>query len=75
MKNINWKIVGATLTSLLTMLAALPYQLGDLATIIPPDWKAKVFVVGAIATVVLRLWNTNMGAPQPPTNPTTPTKQ
>jgi hypothetical protein len=68
--NINWKIVAATLTSTLTILAALPYSLGDLAAIIPPAIKGYVVTVGLIATTVLRLWNTKM----PETPPTTEVK-
>lgn len=40
--------------SLLTALAGAPYALGDVATIIPPHWKAKLFVVSAVAAVVLK---------------------
>jgi hypothetical protein len=66
MNKINWKIVGATLTSALAALSALPYTLGDLATVIPPAYKAKVFTASLIATAILRLWNTQMVTPQPP---------
>ena len=57
----NWQTtisgIGAAIFSVLTILAALPYQLGDLATIIPPEWKAKVVTIGIIATTLLRVWN------------------
>jgi len=57
----NWKTTvsqaGVAIFSLLTLLAALPYQLGEIATIIPPEWKSKVVAVGAFATLVLRLIN------------------
>ena len=66
---INWKIVAATLTSSLTILAALPYQLGDLATIIPPEWKSKVVIAGLVATTILRLVNTKLTVPAQPTAP------
>jgi len=70
--DVNWKIVGATIASALTILAALPYSLGDLATIIPSEWKPKIVAIGLIATVVLRLWNTNMTTPtSQPTDPAT----
>lgn len=49
--------IGTALFSVLTLLAALPYQLGDLATVIPPEWKSKVVVVGLIATTILRTLN------------------
>ena len=57
---------GAIVMSLLTALAAAPYTLGEVATIIPPDWKAKVFAVSAIATVILRIIRDNT---TPPTQP------
>jgi hypothetical protein len=50
---------GSIVMSLLTALAAAPYTLGEVATIIPPDWKAKVFVVSAIATLLLRVIRDN----------------
>lgn len=57
----NWKTtlsgIGAAFFGLLTLLAALPYQLGDIATIIPADLKGKIFTVGIIATTILRVWN------------------
>jgi hypothetical protein len=57
----NWKTtisgIGAALTSALTTIAALPYQLGDGATIIPPAWKARVVIAGIISTVILKAIN------------------
>ncbi len=57
----NWKTtvsgVGAAIFSLLTILAALPYDLGDVATIIPPAWKGKLVTAGIIASLALRVWN------------------
>ena len=46
---------GSIATSALTALSGAPYALGDVATIIPPTWKAKLFVVSAIATMILRI--------------------
>lgn len=46
---------GAAITSALTALAALPYQLGDIATLIPAEWKTRVFSVSLLATIVLRV--------------------
>ena len=63
----NLASYGSIVMSLLTALAAAPYTLGDVATIIPPDWKAKVFVASAIATMILRIIRDNS------TNPTQPT--
>lgn len=57
----NWKTtvsgIGSAIAALLTILAALPYQLGEIATIIPPGWKGKIVTVGLLATTALRIWN------------------
>jgi hypothetical protein len=52
---------GSIATSTLTALSGAPYALGDVATIIPPAWKAKLFVVSAIATMILRLIRDHKG--------------
>jgi hypothetical protein len=57
---------GSIVMSLLTALAAAPYSLGEVAMIIPPHWKERVFVVGAIATLLLRVIRDNT-TPTPPT--------
>lgn len=49
------KLCGA-ITSLLTVLSGVTYALGDAATIIPPEWKERVFLGSAFATVGLRAW-------------------
>ncbi len=59
--SINWRTtlsggLGA-LTGLLAMLAAAPYQLGEVALIIPAEWKAKLFLWSAIATALLKMIN------------------
>jgi hypothetical protein len=55
----NWRTTltgwGSAITSTLTLLAAMPYEIEELGTIIPPEWKAKVAAVGLIATFLLRL--------------------
>jgi hypothetical protein len=53
----TWTGVSAAITGTLTVLAALPYQLGDAATIIPPDWKQGIVIAGLVATTILRIWN------------------
>lgn len=57
----NWRTslsaFGASICSLLTILAALPYELGSVATIIPPAWKAKIAIAGAISTALLKIVN------------------
>jgi len=57
---------GSIIMSLLTALAAAPYSLGEVATIIPPEWKQRVFIAGAIATLLLRIIRDNT-TPTPPT--------
>lgn len=70
----NWKTsftgIGAAVTSTLTGLAALPYSLGDVATIIPVEWKTRIFVIGAIATLVLKSLNSLAQKDANPTNGT-----
>lgn len=57
---------GSIIMSLLTALAAAPYTLGEVATIIPPKWKERVFVASAIATLILRVIRDNVQS-NPPT--------
>lgn len=47
-------IDASAVTSLLTVIAALPYE-KDLMGIIPPAWAPKVAIAAAIATVILRI--------------------
>jgi len=56
---------GSIVMSLLTALAAAPYSLGEVATIIPPEWKQRVFIAGAIATLLLRVIRDNTTPTQP----------
>jgi hypothetical protein len=55
----NWRTTltgfGSALTALLAFLAALPHELGDVAEIFPPEWKARIAVTGALATAILRI--------------------
>jgi hypothetical protein len=57
----NWKTtvsgIGAALFGLLTILAALPYEMGDLANLFPPAWKAKIAATAAVAAALLKVWN------------------
>jgi len=57
---------GSIVMSLLTALAAAPYSLGEVAMVIPPEWKQRVFIAGAIATMLLRVIRDNTSLP---TNP------
>lgn len=57
----NWQTtlsgVGAALMLLLTIVAALPYELGALADVFPPNVKMKLAAWAAVATTVLKIWN------------------
>lgn len=59
----NWRTTltgwGSAFAGLLAALAAAPYQLGEVATIIPPQWKEKLFAGAAIAAFLLRCWNSS----------------
>jgi hypothetical protein len=63
---VNKTRIAAAITSCLTMLAALPYELGEAATIIPPAWKARLVVVGLIATLILRAISSAQTPPPKP---------
>ena len=71
---INWKSVASSVVSALTILAALPYSLGELSAIIPVEWKPRIVGAGLLATVALRIWNAATTAsvkiePQPEPKP------
>jgi hypothetical protein len=57
----NWRTtvtgIGTAVFSALTVLAALPYTLGEVATVIPSEWKEKVVVISATAAFILKVWN------------------
>ena len=57
----NWKTtlsgIGAALMSLLGAIAALPYSLGDVSTIIPPVWKTRVAIGAFAASFILKTIN------------------
>lgn len=44
----------STVTSALTVLAALPYE-KDLVQVFPPSWTGTIAIVGVIATLLLRI--------------------
>lgn len=46
--------IASTITSSLTVLAALPYE-KDIMQVFPPSWTGPIAIVGVIATVVLRI--------------------
>ena len=49
--------VGAAVMSAVAALAALPYTLGDIALVIPSEWKPTVTGVSLAAAFVLRVLN------------------
>ena len=57
----NWKTtvtgIGGALFSVLLVLSILPATLGDLAAIIPPEWKVRLATTALVATTILRILN------------------
>jgi hypothetical protein len=57
----NWQTtlsgIGAALFMALTFLAGASYQLGDIATVIPPRVKGWLMGASLVATVILKIWN------------------
>lgn len=57
----NWRTtisgVGTALFAGLTALAGLPYELGNVADILPPPWKPIIFKVSLVCTIALKIWN------------------
>ena len=60
----NWRttITGwlETASWLLTFLAAAPYTLGEVANILPAEWKATIFKVSACAAGILAFLNRSL---------------
>lgn len=69
----NWRTtlsgIGAAAMAALGGIAALPYQLGDVALIIPPEWKARVTVASIVAAFVLRVIQSVVSADKAATQP------
>lgn len=61
MAGANWRTtftaLGTVVFGILTVLSALPDQLGPIAEIVPPFWKANIIKVSLAATAVLHLMN------------------
>lgn len=57
----NWQTtasgLGATFALVLTMLAALPYEIPDLGNMFSPKVKAAIVTIGLTATMILKVWN------------------
>lgn len=56
-KTTTWTGIGSAVFMALTVLSSLAYQLGDIAEIIPPEWKAKIVLVSLTAATILKIWN------------------
>lgn len=50
----------------LTVLAALPYTLGEAATYIAPEWKATIAITGLIAGTILKVIKGHISADSTP---------
>lgn len=48
--------VASDVTAALTLLSMVPYELGALSIVIPPEIKPWVAGIGIGSTIVLRLW-------------------
>ena len=57
----NWKTsvsgIGAAIFTMLGAIAALPYSFGEIASLMPPQWKGRVAVAGFAAGFILKVWN------------------
>lgn len=56
----------SAVVAMLTVLAALPYELGDVATLIPASWKGYVATIGVFSTLALRIIRLFMASTTPP---------
>lgn len=54
-RRLSWSNVSAALLALVTLLAAVPYEAGWVATLFPPAAKPWIFIIGAGSTAVVRL--------------------
>lgn len=49
-----------TASWLLALLAAAPYTLGEVASILPPEWKATVFKISGVCAGILAFINRSL---------------
>lgn len=49
--------IGAAIIGFLSLLAMAPSELGDVSLYIPTDLKAKIFIYGAVASMILKALN------------------
>lgn len=53
----TWTGIGTRIAAVLAFLAAAPYQLGEIATLMPPEWKPKILAISLVSGLVLGIWN------------------
>ena len=58
----------ATIASLCAFLAVAPYTIGEVALIIPPEWKPLVLKISLVSYIIGRLLAHLFGTP-PPSSP------
>lgn len=62
----TWTDLATVISIVLTVLAALPYELGAIATVVPPDWKPKIALIGVIAATTLGALRPYLPSPNAP---------
>lgn len=54
----NWRSsvtgLGTAIFGLLAFVSALPYTMGEVADILPPEWKPRIAIASAIAAAILK---------------------
>jgi len=65
----TWAAIGSALMSLLAVIAALPYTMGEAALIIPSEYKQTVAISAAIAAAILKVVQGAVSADAKPTLP------
>lgn len=68
-----WVGLGSGIMSLLTVIAALPYSMGDVANIFPPQYKTYIAVSSAIAAAILKAAQGVVSADAKPSTASQPT--
>jgi hypothetical protein len=62
----NWSKLAATLLSFIGAIAAMPYELGQVALLFPPAYKPWFAFGGFLAAAIIRSINSNEKPPTPP---------
>lgn len=53
--NPKWIKIASDVTAALTMLSLIPYELGQVADVFPPELKKWAVILGTGSTVILRV--------------------